>query len=122
MLVSKFINRDCDSGFHEMNSLLLNGYQIKQSYGIPLGIKEGEPADLSVFDYRVPSTLNSDNFLSHFIYGITESECRYVIKQDKLLLDDYHIAENPLDELLNDSKDITAQLFRKFEANKGKYL
>ena len=121
MLVSKCLNRNCDIGYSEMKTLLLSSYEIKTSFGNPLGIVEGEPADLAIFDYNPALELNDENFLSHFIYGITESRCRYVVKRDTLLLDDYHLSDNPLDEILDDAEEIVTELFRKFEANKGKY-
>jgi len=121
MLTAKCLNRNCDIGFSEMKSLFLSSFELKKAFGFPVGVIEGEPADLAVFDYMPMNPLDNDNFLSHFIYGITESRCRYVLKQGKLLLDDYQISENPLDGILDDAEKISAELFRKFEKNKGKF-
>lgn len=114
-LVTKFINKDPDIGFAEMNALLLNNYKLKLNYGFPLGIIENETADLVVFDYQPATKFDEDTFLAHFIFGITESRAQYVIKKDKILLDNYRLNIDKYGDLIKKAPVISKQLFQRFK-------
>jgi hypothetical protein len=110
----KFQNQNPDIGFGEMHSLLTEMYRLKTSFGFPLGINEGETADLAIFDYIPATPFNDDTFLGHFIFGITESQAQWVIKGDKVLLDDFKI-EDKFDDLVNRRMEISENLFERFK-------
>ena len=57
----------------------------------------------------------------HLIFGITESRCQYVIKNDEILLDDYHVTKDLYGDLFDRSEEISSTMFKRFEENKGNY-
>lgn len=118
MLMTNYLNQTPDLGYTEMKALLLNNFRLKEAFGFPLGIREDEPADLALFDYQAATPLNDDTFLAHFIFGITESRCRYLFKQDKILLEDYHLTIDPYPQIKKEASEISRNLFRKFEQAK----
>ena len=113
-LLTKFQNQNPDIGFGEMNALLTNMYKLKTGFGFPLGLIDGEPADLAIFDYIPATPLNDNTFLGHFIFGITESQAQWVIKGDKVLLDDFKIKPK-YEDLINRRMEISKDLFDRFE-------
>lgn len=120
-LLHKYLQKSPDTGFNEMKALILNGYKLKEACGFPLGIREGEIADLAVLDYIPRTRFDESTFLGHYIYGITESRVKYVIKFGQILLDDFRLTINPYQEYLERAEEISAALFRRFTRNKGKY-
>ncbi|MEA1972092.1 MAG: amidohydrolase family protein [Candidatus Cloacimonadota bacterium] len=121
MVFTKYLNKNCDLGYPEMNSLFLNNFKLKEAFGLPLGIEDGQIADISIFDYQPATPFNSDQFLGHLIFGITESRCQYVIKNNEILLDDYHVTKDLYKDLFDRSEEISVAMFARFEKNKGKY-
>ncbi len=121
MIFTKYLNKNCDIGYPEMNALFLNNFKLKKAFGLPLGIEEGEPADIAIFDYEPATSFNTEQFLSHFIFGITESRCQYVIKNDEILLDDYHVTKDLYSDFFERSEEISKAMFERFKSNKGNY-
>jgi len=121
MIFTKYQNKNCDIGYSEMNALFLNNFKLKQAFGLPLGIIEDEAADIAIFDYKPATPFNTDQFLGHFIFGITESRCQYVIKNDETLLDDYHVTKDLYGDLFERSEEISKAMFDRFEKKKGLY-
>jgi cytosine/adenosine deaminase-related metal-dependent hydrolase len=121
MIFTKFLNKTPDIGYPEMQALFLNSFKLKKDFGLPLGIIEGKPADIAIFDYEPATPFNAEQFLGHFIFGITESRCQYVIKNDEILLDDYHVTKNLYKDLFSRSWEISKKMFERFEENKGLY-
>ena len=121
MIFTKYQNKNCDIGYSEMNALFLNNFKLKQAFGLPLGIIEDEAADIAIFDYKPATPFNTDQFLGHFIFGITESHCQYVIKNDEILLDDYHVTKDLYGDLFERSEEISKAMFKRFKSNKGNY-
>ena len=121
LIFTKFQNKSPDIGYLEMQALFLNSFKLKKAFGLPLGILEGEPADLAVFDYEPATPFNTEQFLGHFIFGLTESRCQYVIKNDELLLDDYHVTKDLYRDLFERSWEISKEMFKRFEKNKKLY-
>lgn len=120
-LFTRYLNQSADIGYPEISALLLNGYDLKQRYDLPLGIREGEEADLVIVDYMPATPFNDDQFLSHFIYGITESRIQYVFKKDTILLDDFQLTMNPYQDIKKRAADISASMFDRFKANRLLY-
>ncbi|HPR17858.1 MAG TPA: amidohydrolase family protein [Candidatus Cloacimonadota bacterium] len=121
MIFTKFLNRTPDIGYPEMQALFLNSFKLKRAFGLQLGINEGETADLAIFDYEPMTPFNAEQFPGHFIFGITESRCRYVIKCNEILLDDYHVTKHFHEDLFERSWEISRQMFERFEENKKLY-
>lgn len=121
MIFTKYLNKTPDIGYPEMNALLSNNYKLKQAFGLPLGINEGETADIAILDYKPATPFNTEQFLGHFIFGITESRCQYVIKNNHILLDNYQVTLNPYEELKRRAWEISSKMFNRFVANKPLY-
>lgn len=117
-IFTKYLNQTPDIGYPEMYSLIMNSYELKKRFGFPLGVIEGESADLAIFDYEPATPFNSEQFLGHFIFGITESFAQYVIKKDEILLDDYHVTKDLYKDLFERSEEISKAMFKRFEDNK----
>jgi cytosine/adenosine deaminase-related metal-dependent hydrolase len=120
-IFTKYLNKNCDLGYPEMNALFLNNFKLKKAFGIPLGISEEEQADIAIFDYEPATPFDTNQFMGHFIFGITESRCQYVIKNDEILLDDYHVTKDLYNDLFERSEEISKAMFKRFESNKGNY-
>ncbi len=115
-LFTKYQNQNPDIGFTEMEAMFLNSYKLKKAYGLPVGIMENEPADIAVFDYKPATPFNEDTFLAHFIYGITESQARWVIKGDNILLDNFRLKSiDKYDEIISHSIEISKKMFGRFK-------
>ncbi len=121
LIFTKFLNKTPDIGYPEMQALLTNSFKLKKAFGLPLGVLEDESADLAIFDYEPATPFNNDQFLGHFIFGITESRCQYVIKNDEFLLDDYHLTKDLYKDLFKRSWEISGKMFKRFEENKKLY-
>ena len=114
-LFTKFQNKNPDIGFPEMTSLLLNSFKIKTSFGFPLGIKENETADIVIFDYVPATPFDESTFLGHFIYGITESQARWVIKKNEILMENFQLnLTKKYEELIQKRIEISERLFDRF--------
>lgn len=120
-IFTKYLNKNCDLGYPEMNALFLNNFKLKKAFSLPLGINEGEPADFAIFDYEPATPFNTEQFLGHFIFGITESRCQYVVKKDEILLDDYHVTKDLYKDFFDRSWEISKAMFKRFEKNKKLY-
>ncbi len=121
LIFTKYQNQTPDIGYPEIKQLLLNNYKLKQELGFPLGLKAGETADLAIFDYQPMTLFNDEKFWDHFIFGITESRCQYVIKNDRILLDNFRLQNQFYQELFARSQEISQKMFKRFELNRGRY-
>jgi len=116
-LFTKYQNKNPDTGFPEMESLFLNSYKLKTTFGFPLGIRENEPVDIAIFDYVPATPFNEKTFLGHFIYGITESQACWVIKGNEILLDDFQLNLTEKYEVLIKKRiQISERLFERFKS------
>jgi len=121
MIFTKYLSKNCDIGYPEMEALFLNNYRLKNAFGLQTGIFEDEIADIAIFDYEPATPFNTEQFLSHLIFGITESRCQYVIKNDEILLDNYQITKNLYKDYFHNAKNISKKMFARFAKNKGRY-
>ncbi len=116
----KYLNQSADTGYPEMSGLLSTSYELKEAFGFELGVRPEEKADIAVFDYEPATAFDSESFLGHFIFGITESKAQYVLKGERLLLDDYLVVPEPYQELKEKSGEISGRLFKRFIGLKEK--
>ena len=84
-------------GFMEISSLLLeNNAKIvnrlwnTDKFGI---LKEGNYADIIMFDYDPITPLNEDNVLGHIVFGIAEANVETTISNGKVLWHNYEFED-----------------------------
>jgi len=85
------LHRDASVGLKAATSaLLINNPRIASNlFGLPLGeIAEGASADLLLIDYNPPTPLTEENWLGHFVYGITEAPVDTTIVAGKVLMEE----------------------------------
>ena len=121
MIFTKYLNKNCDIGYPEMEALFLNNYKLKNAFGLEIGIFEGEIADIAIFDYEPTTPFNTEQFLGHLIFGVSESRCQYVIKNNEILLDNYQITKNIYEDYFANATEISKKMFARFAKNKGRY-
>jgi len=121
MIFTKYLNKNCDIGYSEMEALFLNNYKLKNAFGLQTGIFEGEVADIAIFDYEPATPFNTEQFLGHLIFGVSESRCQYVIKNNEILLDNYQITKNIYKDYFANATEISKKMFARFAKNKGRY-
>jgi len=71
------------------------------------------PNNLVVLDYDTPTALNEDNFLGHFIFGLTSNHVQHVISAGKLIVKDKIMLTVNEDEVLNFTKEQSIRLWSK---------
>lgn len=113
-VLNKYIAQNPDIGFSEMNSVLLNAFKMKTAYGFDLGLNENDTADLIVTDYQPYTVFNSDNFLGHFIFGITEARVQYVLKGDNFLMDNFNLTIDEEADFCEKQIEKSNKLFERF--------
>ena len=115
-LFTKYQNKNPDIGFEEMKKMFLNSYELKEAFGFPMGLKEGEKADFAITNYIPYTPFSQDNFWGHFIYGITESTIKYLFSSGEFILDYYRFKNyEKYDKYTSKELEISKKLFKKFE-------
>ena len=69
--------------------------------------------NLLVLDYDSPTEIDEDNFLGHFIFGLTSNHVQHVISDGKLIVKDKIIQTVNEEEILNFTKEQSLRLWRK---------
>lgn len=69
--------------------------------------------NLVVLDYDSPTELNENNFLGHFIYGLSSKHVQYVISNGRLIVEDRVVKLVNEEEILNFSKEQAKRLWSK---------
>lgn len=69
--------------------------------------------NLVVLDYDSPTELNENNFLGHFIYGLSSKHIQHVISNGKVIVEDRVITTVDEKEILNFSKEQAKRLWSK---------
>lgn len=69
--------------------------------------------NLVVLDYKSPTDLKQDNFLSHFIYGIESKHIQHVISNGKLIVKDKQLTQVNESEMLEYSMEMGNKLWKK---------
>ncbi len=117
VLYTKQLNRDPDIGYGEFQSMLLQNWNMKRTYGFPLGLTKGETADLAVFDYVPVTPIHDGNLIGHLLFGVAESTARWVIKDRNVLLDDGRLVSDCCDDRLSKNRRIAQRLHERFITN-----
>jgi cytosine/adenosine deaminase-related metal-dependent hydrolase len=71
--------------------------------------------NLVILDYDSPTELNSDNFLSHFVYGISSNHIESVIARGKLIVENRKIMTVDEAEILAFSRETAGELWAKLQ-------
>ena len=69
--------------------------------------------NLVVLDYDTPTEMNKNNFLGHFIYGLSSKHIQHVISNGKLIVEEYKVKNVEEQEILKYSKEQAKRLWRK---------
>ncbi len=80
-------------------------------------LAENDRADLIVWDYVLPTPLNSENFWGHLIYGIFEYPVHSVLQNGNFLMKDFHLVDVDADKITNDVFKQGERLFNKMKAS-----
>jgi len=75
-LLYKALGGGARNAFGLVKSMLIDNpaNYLSGMFDHPVGrIVEGEPADFAIFDYPAPTPVNSDNVMSHFMYGLAHA-------------------------------------------------
>jgi len=78
-------------------------------------LKQGDRADLIIWDYVPPTPFSADNFWGHYLYGVLERPVHSVMQSGRFLMKNHQI---PVEEDGNVFLDIYRQGARLFEAFK----
>ncbi|MCD4829602.1 MAG: amidohydrolase family protein [Candidatus Cloacimonetes bacterium] len=112
-LQHRLLHSDPDSGFDVAAAMLLGGYSLKEFWGFPLGVRDGERADIAVFDYVPAGPVTSLNALGHLLYGLAGSAARWVVQADRITLDE-GCPTAPLPDIYHRREVITRRLWKRF--------
>lgn len=69
--------------------------------------------NLVVLDYDSPTEINENNFLGHFIFGLTSNHIQHVISDGKLIVKDRIIQTVNEEEVLKFTKEQANRLWKK---------
>lgn len=71
--------------------------------------------NLVVFDYKSPTDLNQENFLSHFLYGIESKHIQHVISNGKIIVKNKQLTMVNEAEMLEFSMEMGNKLWSKLK-------
>jgi cytosine/adenosine deaminase-related metal-dependent hydrolase len=69
--------------------------------------------NLVVLDYDTPTEINEDNFLGHFLFGLTSNHVIHVISNGKMIVKDRIIQTVDEKKIHNFTKEQSLRLWRK---------
>lgn len=77
--------------------------------------KGDEDNNLIVLDYDSPTKINSENFYSHFVYGLKSNHIRDVIANGKLIVRNRKMQTVDEDEIYEESRKCANRLWKKMK-------
>ena len=72
--------------------------------------------NLVVLDYPSPTPLDKDNFLGHFIFGLTSNDVQHVISDGKLIVENKSILTVDEDEILDFTREQAVKLWKRMSS------
>ena len=72
--------------------------------------------NLVVLDYPSPTPLDKDNFLGHFIFGLTSNDVQHVISDGKLIVENKSILTVDEDEILDFTREQAVKLWERMSS------
>ena len=80
------------------------------------GFKGDTDNNLVVLDYPTPTPLTSENFLGHFIFGMTSNHVQHVISNGKLIVKDKKLLTIDEEEILEFTKEQATRLWQRMNS------
>jgi cytosine/adenosine deaminase-related metal-dependent hydrolase len=71
--------------------------------------------NLVVLDYNPPTEINSNNFLSHFVFSLESKHVQHVISNGKLIVKDRKVTTVNEDDILAQSRKLSIKLWEKMK-------
>lgn len=71
--------------------------------------------NLVIIDYDSPTEMNSENFLSHFIFGLNSSHVKHVISNGKLIVKNRQLTKVDEKEILSFTREQAKRLWEKLK-------
>ena len=69
--------------------------------------------NLVILDYNSPTEINTDNFLGHFLFGMSSNHIKHVISAGKLIVENYKLTNIDEEEVLKFTKQQANRLWKK---------
>jgi putative selenium metabolism protein SsnA len=105
-------------GFMEsMNALVVNNAKIAQRYwDIGIGeLKEGHAADIILMEYYPPTPFNSDTFLGHLGFGLSQATMDTTIVGGRILMENRELKiDVNEEEVARESRKLATRLWNRF--------
>lgn len=115
-LLHRLQNRDPRVAFCEAPQLLLwnNAAIAARFFPVRLGvIEKGAAADFAILDYIPPTTLEADNFLGHFTFGMVDAVVDTTIVAGKILMQNKQILSLDEEEIAARSRKLAAKVWSR---------
>ncbi|UCF79903.1 MAG: putative aminohydrolase SsnA [Candidatus Eiseniibacteriota bacterium] len=115
-LLHRLENRDPRVAFCEAPQLLLwnNAEIAAKFFPVRLGVIErGAAADLAVLDYIPPTTLDADNFLGHFIFGMVDAVVDTTIVAGRILMRNKQVLSLDEEEIAARCRTLAAKVWSR---------
>ena len=115
-LIRKHVESDPRVGFTESGKMLLkNNYEIlSRFFNKTLGrIEAGAAADIIITDYLLPTPLSHENFLGHFLYGMSSRDVKTTVINGKVLMEDRVLKGIDEEEIASHSRRLAAELWKR---------
>ncbi len=71
--------------------------------------------NLVILDYDTPTDFNADNFLGHFIFGLSSQHVRHVISNGKLIVKDRELLTVNEEEVLEFTREQSKKLWKRMK-------
>ncbi|MCK9224316.1 MAG: amidohydrolase family protein [Candidatus Muirbacterium halophilum] len=112
-LLYRHINSSSNSGFDLVEKMIKDSaYFGRKFFNNMYNLKVNTPAKLTITDYIPYTEFDVDNFLGHFIYGITESRICTVYNR-KMLMKDYNLCNIDEQGIIKYTREISKKLWKK---------
>jgi putative selenium metabolism protein SsnA len=117
-LVHRLAKRDPRVAFLEAPRMLLwnNAELANRYFSRKVGVLEaGATADVVLLDYIPPTELNENNFLGHFIFGMTDATVDTTIVGGKILMQNKHIISLDEEKIAAESRKLATEVWRRIK-------
>lgn len=117
-LLHRLDNRDPRVAFTEAPQLLLqnNAGIAERQFGIRVGeLAEGRPADLAILDYIPPTPMNENNFLGHFIFGMTDAAVDTTVCRGQILMRNKQVLTMDEERIAARARELAPQMWKRLQ-------
>ncbi len=103
--------------FEAGGSLLNHNPDIcRKLFGWRIGaLDAGSMADVITVDYRSPTPVNPDNFLSHLLYGVHSGNVRSSIINGRVVMHDRHLPGVDEKQIFSEAEKVAMSLWKRFK-------